>query len=410
MAICTLCDQEMTEAASCSVEVLHQNGTPFELFPHGKDPGSRGARGRCPDCGVARVGYHHVGCDVQRCPSCRRQLISCDCRWDELRDEYVDDEYVVDDDEDLEHVVVPILRGRASLAPCAPPAPTPTPFEAVAAPLRVRHRDAIRSLATWSLERGRPCDLDVAAACLDALERHRDAEGYRLGRPTVTNVLVSEVHNIAGAARTMLPEDWHTVLWSVLTWLHEVGRLHARSDPLDVLREPLRCYGLLDADGHAMPEGSDVDFACQCFVPYDSSLPPGVGRAIVGHDPEDGRQFLARAALRPRSRPTMLEDFQPLFAFARRLRSDMWVAVHPEAFSYVGRVLAERRSPELRLYQHDPTARRGFDPLALDADATPWRAMPDRRHKVGYRWVETPDRIAATRAGAGAINSADEAR
>ena len=406
MAICTLCDQEMTEAASCSVEILHQKGTPFELFPHGKDPGWRGLRGRCPDCGVARGGFHHVGCDVQRCPACRRQLISCDCRWDELRDEYDDDDPV--DDDEVERIVVPIRGAGAPLAPCAPPAPTP--FEAIAAPLRARHHDAIRSLATWSLERGRRCDLDVAAACLDALEPLRDADGYRLTRPAVTGVLVSEVRNIASAGRALLPEQWPTVLWSVLTWLHDDGRLHARSDPLDVLREPLRCYGMLDEDGHPMPQGDDVDFACQCYVPYDPSLPPDIGRAIVGHDPEDGRQLLAPAALRPRSRPTMLDDFQPLFAFARRLRSDVWVAVHPEAFNYLGRVLAERKSPELWLYQHDPTARRGFDPLALDADATPWRAVSDRRRNVGYRWVNTPDRVAAARAGSGALNSSDEGK
>ena len=38
---------------------------------------------RCGDCGVERGGYHHPGCDVEECPLCRTQLLSCDCLDDE---------------------------------------------------------------------------------------------------------------------------------------------------------------------------------------------------------------------------------------------------------------------------------------------------------------------------------------
>jgi hypothetical protein len=34
----------------------------------------------CPDC-QARIGENHVlGCDIEQCPYCGRQLISCQCR------------------------------------------------------------------------------------------------------------------------------------------------------------------------------------------------------------------------------------------------------------------------------------------------------------------------------------------
>ncbi len=36
----------------------------------------------CHDCNVGVGQYHHFGCDLERCPICREQLISCDCFTD----------------------------------------------------------------------------------------------------------------------------------------------------------------------------------------------------------------------------------------------------------------------------------------------------------------------------------------
>jgi hypothetical protein len=78
VAICQDCQQEMLEAASCTVDALILAG---QRYPRdrAREPSETG--GRCPDCGTRDRGYHHLGCDLEDCPACRRQLLSCGCGW-----------------------------------------------------------------------------------------------------------------------------------------------------------------------------------------------------------------------------------------------------------------------------------------------------------------------------------------
>ena len=39
---------------------------------------------RCPDCNAYVGEYHLPHCDIERCPKCGLQLITCDCEFTEI--------------------------------------------------------------------------------------------------------------------------------------------------------------------------------------------------------------------------------------------------------------------------------------------------------------------------------------
>ena len=38
---------------------------------------------KCDDCGVKRGAIHQIGCDLEPCPRCGGQAITCDCFYDD---------------------------------------------------------------------------------------------------------------------------------------------------------------------------------------------------------------------------------------------------------------------------------------------------------------------------------------
>lgn len=89
MAECQWCKKDMSDpnTVTCgwNTHVEYPDGKKLEsCTEHFEEPS-----GRCHDCNIVHGGNHHPGCDVERCPRCDGQLISCGC-LDEEADDLID--------------------------------------------------------------------------------------------------------------------------------------------------------------------------------------------------------------------------------------------------------------------------------------------------------------------------------
>lgn len=63
---------------------LSLDGRAIPRIRYGDEHSDWGAiRHVCGDCAVLKSELHVPGCDVEECPSCGGQLITCDCPFDE---------------------------------------------------------------------------------------------------------------------------------------------------------------------------------------------------------------------------------------------------------------------------------------------------------------------------------------
>src|ERR1700683_5575202 len=81
VAVCKYCGLEMTVADGCSENPIVIEGQPYRPIRWGDEPSFFRAPRRCGDCNVRLGQVHHHGCDVERCPACAWQSISCGCLW-----------------------------------------------------------------------------------------------------------------------------------------------------------------------------------------------------------------------------------------------------------------------------------------------------------------------------------------
>jgi hypothetical protein len=72
----------MVEGRGCSTTSFADfaDGIERRRILYGDEASDWGANTQpCHDCNVTKGQFHHPGCDVERCPRCERQVISCGC-------------------------------------------------------------------------------------------------------------------------------------------------------------------------------------------------------------------------------------------------------------------------------------------------------------------------------------------
>jgi hypothetical protein len=368
MAICYFCFDDMLAASGCTA-VFHRHGRAVDRCPYGSEPGWGRPTRRCGDCGVLPGSLHHPGCDVERCPLCWRQAISCGCRFDEDP---------LDDDDELPEWALDMVTELNR------PEPVDLTLASIAVDHRSIHGERLESIRHWAAVNDAQFDVDVAALFVSALVGESDGESddagdpdtsseppraLELARPDVLRAL-RRLDIETELARTTLPDHTPGVATTVLRALHHSGQLAEGSDRLEALLEPVDC--------HFGPPGgwSDISW-CQCFVP--ASTPRRLAQVFV--------KSMAGRLVPVRFGVDRTEADRALVALLGSLPGHEHRVWSPDEcdLSFVGQLDTDGPHPRLWVFGRRDLPGR-YDTVFVDDDGRAWITWPDRRYRSGFRW------------------------
>lgn len=81
VAVCQWCQQDMHDRVGCTLEVYRDfnDGIVRRRIPYGGEPPPYAEDQVCHDCLVPQGRLHHPGCDMEACPRCEGQAMTCGC-------------------------------------------------------------------------------------------------------------------------------------------------------------------------------------------------------------------------------------------------------------------------------------------------------------------------------------------
>jgi hypothetical protein len=92
----------MLTADGCTDAPIIIEGTTYTPRVYGTEWGMRRSKQRCGDCNVLPGRIHHHGCDLEDCPACGGQSISCGCVW--AGEEHLTEDWLEEMEERLQRI------------------------------------------------------------------------------------------------------------------------------------------------------------------------------------------------------------------------------------------------------------------------------------------------------------------